>query len=551
MASTIHLAHALASRARGLRYCLQPRTRTKTIPFASPPRFDVNVAQPDSATATIEPLLALSTASTSSTQPRHLSRETMSDAGFEPDVPQEYAHDDDIPFSPKGTGYYRGPFVDVVIGTSGPFKGRQCVRKTIVHPSTSNETLAKRLLTRETRALQNSRHTHVVQLVHSYFDNRMGGMDGIIFCIVMDYADTNLGSYLDLESSTTKVPSQSWFGCLLDAVRHIHSLGIRHRDIKPSNILIKSNQVLLADFGISQMGLGKTMPTTSLGRNAAKSSNYCAPEVDQGRTRGRSADIFSLGAVFLEMCAVHSGQPRAQSLAKIVRSQAPGSYAKTIDLVHEWIEAFELAVDHETWQGEILRLCKRMLQRDRDQRPTALSLKLGHPLLVCKCANDVPITPESLLLVACKSGSVDLVSQTLLDGANPRLMGAIHLAAEKGSAPIVEMLLHKGTDVDALNQTDQTPLHCASRSGCEDVVKLLLANNSSVNAQDENKQTPLHGAAAHGYDAIVRMLLWAGADTRAKNSAFKRPYTLAKGRGYASVLQILDDYRKMAHGELH
>lgn len=472
----------------------------------------------------------------------------MSDAGFEPDAPQEYAHDDDIPFAPEGKGYLLAGYVDLVVGTSGPFKGMRCVRKTVVQESASNKYLAKRLLTRETRALQNARHTHVVQLVHTYFDNRM---DGIRFCIVMDRADTSLRSYLDLESSTTRVPPQSWFGCLLDAVRHIHSLGIRHRDIKPSNILIKANQVLLADFGISQMGLGKTMPTTSLGRNAARSSDYCAPEVDQGRTRGRSADIFSLGAVFLEMCVVHSGQQRAQSLAKIVRSQDPPSYAKNIGLVHEWIDTFELAVDHKSWQGEILRSCRRMLQRGRNQRPTALSLKLCHPLLACKCANDVPITPESLLLAACKSGSVDLVSQTLLEGANPRLMGAIHLAAEKGSAPIVEMLLKNGTDVDALNQTDQTSLHCASRSGREDVVKLLLENDSFVNAQDENKQTPLHGAAAHGYEAIVRMLLWAGADTQAKNSAFKRPYTLAKGRGYASVLQTLDDYGKVAHGELH
>lgn len=465
----------------------------------------------------------------------------MSGTRIEPDAPQEYAHDDDIPFAPEGNGPLISGYVELVIGISGPFKGMHCVRKTVVQESASNKNLAKRLLTRETRALQNARHTHVVQLVHTYFDNRS---NAIRFCMVMDRADTSLSSYLNLESSTTNVPPQTWFGCLLDAVRHIHSLGIRHRDIKPSNILIKKNKVLLADFGISQMGLGKTMPTTSLGRNAARAPDYCAPEVDRGRTRGRSADIFSLGAVFLEMCVVHSGQQRAQSLAKIARLQDPPSYAKNIDLVHKWIDTFELVVGHKSWQGEILRSCKRMLQCDRNQRPTAVSLKICHPLLACKCANDVPITPESSLIAACKSGTVDLVSQALLDGANPRLMGAIHLAAEKGSTPIVEILLKNGTDVDALNQIDQTPLHCASRSGREDVVKLLLEKDSFVNALDENKQTPLHGAAAHGYEAIVRMLLRAGADTQAKNSVFKRPYTLAKGRGYATILQILDDYIK-------
>lgn len=427
------------------------------------------------------------------------------------------------------------------MGVSGSFKGMRCVRKTVIRDGASNKISAKRLLARETKALQNARHTHVVQLVHAYFDNRS---DGIRFCIIMDRADTNLGSYLNLESPTTLVPHQSWFGCLLAAIQHIHSLGIRHRDIKPSNILVKGGQVLFADFGISHMGLGKTMPTTNLGRNAPRASDYCAPEVDKGRTRGRSADIFSLGAVFLEMCVVHSGQHRSQSLAKIVRLRNPPSYANNLDRVQKWINTFELAVARESWQEEVLCLCKTMLQFNRNQRPTAPTLNLRHPLLACRCINNTPVTPESTLLEACKSGSVDLASQMLLTGASSRLMGAIHLAAERGSAAIVEMLLENGTEVDALNQTDQTALHCASRSGHDAVVKILLEKGSFVNAVDENKHTPLHGAAAHGYEAIVWMLLRAGANTQAKNSDFKRPSTLAKGRGNAAVLQILDDWMK-------
>lgn len=59
--------------------------------------------------------------------------------------------------------------------------------------------------------------------------------------------------------------------------------------------------ILLADFGLSKMGLSKTMLTTNMQRNAARILEYCAPEVDRGSTCGRSADIFSLGAMFLEM----------------------------------------------------------------------------------------------------------------------------------------------------------------------------------------------------------------------------------------------------------
>jgi serine/threonine protein kinase len=45
---------------------------------------------------------------------------------------------------------------------------------------------------------------------------------------------------------------KSVFLQLIDAVEHIHSLGISHRDIKPENILCKDggSYVMLADFGL-------------------------------------------------------------------------------------------------------------------------------------------------------------------------------------------------------------------------------------------------------------------------------------------------------------
>lgn len=118
----------------------------------------------------------------------------------------------------------------------------------------------------------------------------------------MDRADTSLESYVALGNLPGKVPELEWFGCLIAVARYIHRSGIRHRDIKPRNILVKDDRILLADFGISQMGLGETISTTALGRDPLRTKAYCAPEVDEGRTRGRSANIFSLGAVFFWRC---------------------------------------------------------------------------------------------------------------------------------------------------------------------------------------------------------------------------------------------------------
>lgn len=84
---------------------------------------------------------------------------------------------------------------------------------------------------------------------------------------------------------------------MAEAVRHIHSLGIRHRDITPENTLIHGENILLADFGTSFHSCQDTRYTSTSTPGTAK---YLPPEATGNRRFGRSGDIFSLGYVFLE-----------------------------------------------------------------------------------------------------------------------------------------------------------------------------------------------------------------------------------------------------------
>lgn len=463
----------------------------------------------------------------------------------EPYWPCIYKEDDEIPFAPDGNAPLISHCVEKVRGTSNQFQGLKCIRKTIIDPTEGDEAsrdIKKRRLIQEAKILHLARHHHVVQLIHTYFVD--GEDDQIKFSVIMDRADANLHKYL----KPGQAPRGQWFSCLIGVVSYIHALGIRHRDLKPSNILIKGDKVLLADFGISQMGLGKTMPTTYRYRNAARTREYCAPEVEKGSTRGRSADIFSLGAVFLEMVLAHSYPDGLNELKKILdsSSQHGSSYAIHIDEVHTWMaENLHLA----GWQNNVLSACRRMMHPDRLQRPQAedlisylLPLSASDGSMACTCARASTMTESNKLVESCRNCAENEVNRALHEGADPNTLGAIHHAAERGSASIVKALLDHGADINIPNPTGQTALQCAARGGSEDVVKLLLENGADVNAKDENEQTALQGAAGQGYGTIVKMLLDSGADIDAEDLDGDTALDFADRRHHSAVLDLLESY---------
>lgn len=228
---------------------------------------------------------------------------------------QEYTDLTKVPFTHRvHIGMGAVGVVGEVIGTTGQFQDKIYARKIITLVDNAQSRKAGlREIEKEVNVLRNVQHEHIIRLV-------MANLFRNNYAIIMDpLADQNLEQYFQIankadgEGRQTRQQNPQWFECLISGIAYIHERGIRHRDIKPSNILIKDRDILFTDFGISIMGLEKTIPTTIPDRPRARTREYCAPEVENGHTRGISADIFSLGAVFLEMLTIHAWPRKAYS----------------------------------------------------------------------------------------------------------------------------------------------------------------------------------------------------------------------------------------------
>jgi eukaryotic-like serine/threonine-protein kinase len=118
---------------------------------------------------------------------------------------------------------------------------------------------------REARAAARLAHPNVVS-VHDSGEER-----GLPW-IVMEYVDgQTLRALLEARRRLDLATTAELLGEVADALDHAHRHGIAHLDVKPENVLITSDSVKVADFGLARAAQG------TRDHALAGTAQYCAP----------------------------------------------------------------------------------------------------------------------------------------------------------------------------------------------------------------------------------------------------------------------------------
>lgn len=201
---------------------------------------------------------------------------------------------------------------------------------------------------KEGRVLAGLQHPYVVRYRESFQDRGW-------LCIIMDYCE---GGDLTKKISEARKKRESiaeeqilkWFTQAILALKYVHDKHILHRDLKPANFFLSKNgSMKMGDFGIAKV----LACTIAVAKTQIGTPYYLSPELCQEKPYAWASDIWSMGCILYELCAlkVPFDAPNIPGLVqKIVRGPTPPVPAAYSEFVRT--------------------LCSQMLSRNPDARPS-------------------------------------------------------------------------------------------------------------------------------------------------------------------------------------
>ncbi|XP_040589472.1 serine/threonine-protein kinase Nek3 isoform X6 [Mesocricetus auratus] len=217
---------------------------------------------------------------------------------------------------------------------------------------------------REAVLLAKMKHPNIVAFKESF------EAEGHLY-IVMEYCDGGDLMQKIKQQKGKLLPEDmilNWFIQICLGVNHIHKKRVLHRDIKSKNVfLTQSGKVKLGDFGSARL-LSSPM---AFAYTYVGTPYYVPPEIWENQPYNNKSDIWSLGCILYELCALkHPFQANSWKNLILKICQGP---------IHPLPAQYSY---------KLQCLVKQMLKRSPSQRPSATTL-------LCR-GSLVPLVPKCL-----------------------------------------------------------------------------------------------------------------------------------------------------------
>ncbi len=165
----------------------------------------------------------------------------------------------------------------------------------------------------EAMTLSELNHPNIVKVHHVFEDNETAYM-------AMDYIDGPdlLQTVEGTARPLTPKEIMSFLGTMLDALGHVHQMGLLHRDISPDNILLDkaSGQPILIDFGASRKEV--TRKSRALSGLRVVKDGYSPQEFYvHGSKQTPSSDLYALAASFYHLISGETPKTSQERLSAI------------------------------------------------------------------------------------------------------------------------------------------------------------------------------------------------------------------------------------------
>jgi len=202
------------------------------------------------------------------------------------------------------------------------------------------------------------------------------------FCILMDYCECgDLSKQVDNARRSRKPFSEEqilkWFTQAILALKYIHDKHILHRDLKPGNFFLsKNNSLKMGDFGIAK-SLASTM---AFARTQIGTPYYLSPEVCQHKPYAWPSDIWAMGCILYELCAL----------------KVPFDAANIPGLVQKIVSS-PMPAPPRGYSDSTCRLIAEMMNRNPAKRPSADDI-LKRPqiqAIVRQMLDDAQLKPDA------------------------------------------------------------------------------------------------------------------------------------------------------------